>query len=570
MNTITTSKARCRDCYKCIRQCPVKAIGLKNGQAWVSEEKCILCGQCIKACPQKAKSTVSQISQFEELLRSEAEVVVSLAPSYLATTFYDSPWKMVAALYALGVKRIEETAVAAEWVAEAYAKNLREKAGRTTISSCCPVVVHLIEKYYPGLVPLLPGVVSPMIAHARQIRVELGAAVKVVFIGPCFGKKAEAEVEAKAGELGLDAVLTFEELAGYLQERGLRGEELAEAYPDVITEKARFFPLQQGILTTMGLKPSLGTDVLTISGIDECMETFRDLQKGLLHPRFVEALACKGGCTGGPAIGRNCGFSTRKECLFQNAGTYPDAHFASYPRTISLTRRHDVSELHLAIPSEKEIREILALTGKNSEEDETNCGGCGYSSCREKAIAVYQGMAEPEMCIPYMKNKAESFSNMIVDTTLNAIIVADQEMIIQKYNPAAARMFGLPLHEVKGERLQEYIDPIDFQKVFELQKVFVGQRAYSQNGIVTRQVIYPLPKYGVVIGIITDMTVEEERKAKFDAMKQEAIDRANKVIHEQMRIAQEIAGLLGESTSETKATLMELMQIMEGEVKHVL
>lgn len=320
----------------------------------------------------------------------------------------------------------------------------------------------------------------------------------------------------------------------------------------------------------MGIKPALGTEILTISGIDECMETFSDLQNGLLHPRFVEALACKGGCVGGPAIARNCGFSTRKECLFRNAGTYPENYRADYPRTISLNRQHAVANLRLAMPSEKEIREILALTGKNCAEDETNCGGCGYPSCREKAIAVYRGMAEPEMCIPYMKNKAESFSNTIVDTTLNAIIVVDQELAIQKYNPAAANMFGLPAQEVRGEQLQNYIDPVDFQNVFELQKIFVGQRAYPQYGVVTRQIIYPLPKYGVVIGIISDITAEEERKAKFDAMKQEAIDRANKVIHEQMRIAQEIAGLLGESTSETKATLMELMQIMGGEANHVL
>lgn len=169
------------------------------------------------------------------------------------------------------------------------------------------------------------------------------------------------------------------------------------------------------------------------------------------------------------------------------------------------------------------------------------------------------------MCIPYMKNKAESFSNVIVDTSVNGIIVADADLRIQKYNPTAARLFRMPAHGAEGRKLEEYLDPVDFQTVFASQKLSVVMRSYPQWGLYTRQVIYPLPKYNVVIGIISDLTDEEAQKQKFASMKREAFERASKVIHEQMRIAQEIAGLLGESTSETKATLLELMEIMEGE-----
>lgn len=560
MSTIITSEARCRDCYKCIRHCPVKAIGLKNGQAWVVEDKCILCGQCIKACPQKAKSTLSQIDRFDEMLQNGEEVIVSLAPSYLATSLLSSPWKMVAGLKFLGVAKVEETAVAAVWIGKKYAQSLTRAAGRPTITSCCPVIVNLIEKYYPQLIDCLPGLVSPMVAHARQIKAELGPHVKVVFIGPCYGKKAEALQDGS----DVDVVLTFEELIDYFFRRELDLYQLGECLPDRIASEARFFPVPQGIIKTAGISQELSTETVSVSGIDECIELLDDLAHDLIHPRFIEALACKGGCTGGPAIGTGSGVAARREQLLKYAFGKPNPD--SIPTVqpwIDLTRQHmsrcEVSKL----PTEKELQEILALTGKNTLDDETNCGGCGYSSCREKAIAVFQGLAEPEMCIPFMKNKAESFSNAIVDTTLNAIIVVDQQLTIQKSNPAALRMFGIPCHDGKGDPLHRYLDVSDFQKVLETQKVLVSQKNYA--GIPTRQIIYPLPKYGVVIGIFSDMTQEEARKAKFDKMKREAFERASKVIHEQMRTAQEIAGLLGESTSETKATLLELMQLMESE-----
>jgi len=294
------------------------------------------------------------------------------------------------------------------------------------------------------------------------------------------------------------------------------------------------------------------------------LDAFNDLEKGLIAPKFIEALACKGGCIGGPAIGNDLGIQARRQRLF---------YFSQTPRlqgeslkadNKGIWRTHSPILKKVLMPSESEIREVLKLTGKNGLEDETNCGGCGYSSCREKAIAVIQGMAEPEMCIPYMKEKAESFSNTVIDTTFNAVIVVNKEMIIQGFNPAANRMFNRKNIQSKGESLSTFIDPNDFIMVWENQDFQVDHlKSYEQYGMVTRQIIYPLPKYGVVIGIITDITDEEERKKKHDNMRQEALTRASRVIREQMRVVQNVAGLLGESTAETKATLLELIAIMD-------
>ncbi len=563
MGIVVTSKARCRDCYKCIRHCPVKAVGLKDGQAWVVAEKCILCGQCIQACPQKAKSTVSQVEKFQGMLAAGESVNVSLAPSYLASTHYRNPWKLVAGLYKTGVARVEETAVAAEWVAATYGEAVASKAKETLISSCCPVVVNLIEKNYPELIEYLPGLVSPMIAHTRKVKAVYPGS-KTVFIGPCFAKKAEAQSETM-----LDAVLTFEELFEFFEISGIDPDNLGDRFPDQVSARARSFPLKEGTLKAAGLNDQFALDILSVSGLDECMETLDDLAKGLIRPRFIEALACKGGCVGGPALGSGNGFAAGRERIFRYTGLNLEAA-QDNNEPPPLQRSHGPSYLRHVPPTEAEIREILLLTGKEKPEDETNCGGCGYASCREKAIAVFQGLAEPEMCVPYMKNKAESFSNTIVESTLNAIIVVNQDLVIQKSNPAAIRMFKLPKNGAVGNPLSRYLNSTDFQNVLSTQKIFAGLRSYPEYTISTRQMIYPVPKYGIVIGIITDITMEETRKAKFDKMRREAFDRASKVIHEQMRTAQEIAGLLGESTAETKATLLELMEIMDGESSNEL
>jgi iron only hydrogenase large subunit-like protein/uncharacterized Fe-S cluster-containing protein len=564
MKTISTSKARCRDCYKCIRHCPVKAIGLKDGQAWVDQDRCILCGHCIVVCPQKAKSMISQLPEVDAFLAAGESIVFSLAPSYLAATSLTSPWKLVAALKQLGSRvAVEETALGAEVIAQEYRHIVTEGAKTTVISSCCPVVVNLIEKYYPQLVSNCSATISPMLAHGQLIKAERGPHTKVVFIGPCFGKKAEPDWSSSDNQI--DAVLTFEELEPWFNAKGIKPEDLTDCQPDRRSASAELFPLRQGVLKSAGLCDGLEQQIISVTGVEACSETFRDLANGLIKPVFVEAMACPGGCIGGPAIGNSLGINARRERLFNFAQVFPPQELPD--RTASgvvLSKKHQPAGCNKDLPTEAQIKAILRLTGKNTPEDETNCGGCGYSSCREKALAVYRGLAEVEMCIPYMKQRAESFSNAIVDTTLNAIVVVDQNMVIQQeFNPAANLMFNRNNIPSKGKSLSAFIDPVDFVTVWETQTAVVDQlKTYEQYNIVTRQIIYPLPKYGVVIGIINDVTAEEERKAKYENMRREALDRADRVVREQMRVVQNVAGLLGESTAETKATLMELIEIM--------
>ncbi|HBF38976.1 MAG TPA: histidine kinase, partial [Firmicutes bacterium] len=363
MNTITTSKAQCRDCYKCIRYCPVKAIGLNDGQAWVDKDKCILCGRCIGACPQKAKSMASQLNQLERYLESGESIVFSIAPSYLAATSLVSPWKLIAALKKLGPVSIEETALGAELIAKEYGRVYQAGERKTVISSCCPVVVNLVEKYYPSLIPDLAGLVSPMVAHCRAIKKKCGQNKKVIFLGPCLAKKAEPNWESP--ENSIDAVLTFEELVPWLRQKGIEPENLSDEFPDYASNQASIFPLKQGILKTAGIQDGLDSNIISISGIEECLDAFNDLEKGLIAPKFIEALACKGGCIGGPAIGNDLGIQARRQRLF---------YFSQTPRlqgeslkadNKGIWRTHSPILKKVLMPSESEIREVLKLTGKN-------------------------------------------------------------------------------------------------------------------------------------------------------------------------------------------------------------
>lgn len=562
MGTIITSEAKCRDCYKCIRYCQVKAIGIDNDQARVVDERCILCGRCIEVCPQNAKSSVSYIDKFSSFLEGDSEVVVSLAPSYLAATSFSTPWKLISALKKTGVDWVEETALGAEVISREYHKLYHRLEKEVLISSCCPTIVNLIEKYFPDLKDYLAPLVSPMIAHAQMIKKRYGEGVKVVFIGPCISKKEEPDWTSN--ENPVDLVLDFNELVMFFQEQGLSVESLPDLYPDQPSYRARYYPLKNGILEVSGIDNSISGDVLSISGIEEATELFQDIQEGKVKPRFVEAMACQGGCIGGPAMANNLSIFSRKRRLHNFVQELPGARVREIKEdSIQLKRTYQPRQPEEKMPTEEEIREILALTGKFSPEDETNCGGCGYPSCREKAIAVYQGLAQPEMCVSYMREKAESLSHAVVDSSLNGIIIVNENMKIQEFNPAANKMFNRKGIKTKGKPLSTFVDPRDYKYVWESKDMIIDKyKEYPEYELITRENIYPLEKYGVVIAIISDVTEEEKRNNEIDNMKQEALNRASQVIQKQMKVAQEIAGLLGESTAETKATLLELMEIM--------
>ena len=568
MGVISTIEARCRDCYKCIRNCPVKAIRVSLGHAEVVDERCIKDGRCVLVCPQDAKKIQNDLPRVQELLRGEDPVVVSLAPSFVAAFSEGTEGQIVAALKKLGFQEVRETAEGAEWVAKEHTRLLSE-GRKNIISSSCPAINALIYKYYPQYVSYLAPVVSPMIAHARLIRQEYGK-VKVVFIGPCIAKKAEVEEEEVKGEV--DAVLTFEELKTWFQEENISLSALEEEETGLSSvEWGRAFPVEGGLLKTASLDTGiLSKEVMVITGIDRCRQFLDDLENARSSFEMVEMMSCEGGCIDGPVLQSLLSpYERRKKVIDYTEKAKmvynppPEKKFISLPSFSRDFVPHPVPRPEVP---EEEIKRILSLTGKFSPQDELNCGACGYNTCREKAQAVYQGMAEAEMCIPFMRAKAESFSSFLIAVTPNGIVLVDENLRIVDVNPALRRMFGLTGKLVVGSKLDQFIDPSPFVEVLRTKRVVTKEVSYPQyQNLYVQLSVFYLEKSQLLMGVFVDLTKEREREALMEQIREKTLEKAQQVINNQMTVAQEIASLLGETTAETKVLLNKLMKILRGE-----
>ncbi|QSQ07820.1 Periplasmic [Fe] hydrogenase large subunit [Koleobacter methoxysyntrophicus] len=566
MSLITISQANCKNCYKCVRYCPVKAIKIKDGQAEVIEERCISCGICVNICPQKAKVIRSDIDKVKGFIKEGHTVVASIAPSFLSVVA--NPEDFIARLHGLGLHEIRETAEGAELVSRQYPRIIKELPSKPVISTACPVIINLVERYYPKLLSHLAPLVSPMVAHGRYIKETKGNKVKVVFIGPCIAKKQEAEDDEVRG--AVDSVLTFRELKEWIQEDKISNSySRTEGMFDPEPENARYFALPGGLLRTSKIDGDLDNiKTVVVDGIDECKQVMDAIEKRGLDAEFFELLACRGGCIGGPAAGIEENPFVKRERYLKQIELISSKINIFNPGTdtgIELTRGFHSKVFIKHYPGERKIREILSSIGKTSEDKELNCGSCGYPSCRDKAVAVYQGMAEPDMCMPYMRSKAESLANLIIDSTPNGIILTNAKLRIQEFNPSAERMFKINRNQVIGKELGTLIDDSDFLNVFMSRKSIIDRRVkYERFNLVTLQTICYIHEQDLVLGIFTDITRQEGREKELAEVRRETIEKAREVINKQMRVAQEIAGLLGETTAESKVLLTRLINLVKG------
>jgi len=566
MGFINFKKANCKNCYKCVRVCPIKAIRVKDEQAEIIENACILCGKCLKACPQHAKSIRSDIDRVKCLIKAAGKAFVSLAPSFIGAFELQEAGQIVGALKALGFDEVQETALGAVYVSEAYRDIMKQGRMENIISSACSMVNELIEKYYPEVIPYLAPVVSPMIAHGRLIKDSLGWDTKVVFIGPCISKKMEAEDFRDEGVI--DAVLTFDELLRWFEQENIRLEEQEplEFYGDN-PGVARYYPVPNGILKNLKHK-NANTSYCTVSvdGIEQCIEVLEALKKRQLKGYFIEMNACTGGCLRGPAMPGSLGLYFKQ---LQKVREYANGHSGLGENTAKADKGIYLKKVFLdrsikqPIPDEATIREILKKIGKATEAQELNCGTCGYPSCRAKAIAVYQGKVELYMCLPYMRERAESLANVILKATPNIIIAVDNNMEIQEFNAEAEKMFQMCRDIAIGKKLYELIDTSDFERVWATHENIFGKKVeYKEYGVVTEQDIIYVEDQQLVMAIIRDITREERQAHQMYKIKAETVEMAQKVIDKQMTVVQQIASLLGETTAETKVTLTKLKDMI--------
>ncbi|WP_337872223.1 [Fe-Fe] hydrogenase large subunit C-terminal domain-containing protein [Ignavibacterium sp.] len=416
---VSTITDRCKRCYSCIRECPAAAIRVVDAQAQVIEERCIVCGHCVKVCSQDAKQILSEIDLTYSLLNTGKAVAI-VAPSF-AASFPDNYRKVPAALRKLGFTQVIETAFGADLIANHYMDILKSETDKTIISSACPAVVSFIQKYYVELVPNLAKVVSPMIALGRYLKQELSDDIKIVFIGPCVAKKHEAVDKEVSGVI--DAVLTFQELKEMFRENNIDVNSLDESEfnpPHAMMGKA--YPLAGGLLKTTDISDDiLEKDIIVVEGKKKVLEIIQEIANNNINAKFTDILFCEG-CISGPAIDTTLNYYSRREKVIDfisekinNVDKRVWKSNLYNARKLDLLRNFKVDNQRRPMPSENKIREILAQTKKYSAKDELNCGACGYETCREYAIAIAKGLAEKEMCLPYLidelKNAYENLSN---------------------------------------------------------------------------------------------------------------------------------------------------------------
>lgn len=551
-------KSNCKNCYKCIRHCPVKSIRFSDNQAHIVTDECILCGRCFVACPQNAKEIRNDVAVVRAMIDSGAPVYASVAPSFVANYEGATIETMERALRALGFAAAEETAVGATIVKNRYDEMVNHAEQDVIISTCCHTVNIGVQKHFPEALPFLAPVLSPMLAHGAEIKKEHPEA-KTVFLSPCISKKQEAELYPGM----VDCVLTFEELTGWMRDEGIEVEPALNGGGD--RGRARAFPVCGGIIHAMKCENPDYT-YLAIDGLDNVAQALRDVIAGNLTKCFIEMSACAGSCIGGPAMDKDRRAPVREYITVRKYA--PDADFIVEPHdTAELKKSFPYIGIKTLMPGSAAIAEILHRMGKLKPEDELNCGSCGYDSCREKAIAVYNGKADLTMCLPFLKEKAETFSDNIIRNTPNGIIVLNELFEVQQINRAACELFNIENSaDVLGEPVVRILDPQPFMEVMQSGKNIRNKRAYlaEYKRYVDQTIMYD-PNYHIVMSIMRDVTEEETHKVNKETISRRTIEITDKVVEKQMRVVQEIASLLGETTAETKIALTKLKESLADE-----
>lgn len=398
---VYTIKDKCRVCYSCVRECPAKAIKILNGQAEIITERCIGCGNCVKVCSQGAKIFERYEGEILKLLNENEKVIACIAPSFPAEFDNISHQQLVGMLKKVGFYKVIEVGFGADIVANQYNEHLKKQNGHTTISSDCPAIVNYVSQYHPELINNLAPIHSPMVATKRIVENKYGKNVKLVFIGPCIAKKRESDE--------LEFVITFAELREIFKWKIKTDDEIIPSeFDEPVAGGGAIFPISRGMLQTMNKNEKIGEkDIIAADGHKHFTEAIQELEDGTLKTHYLELLCCEGCIQGAGMSNKGKRFSRRtkvKEYVNNKINSIDKTqwknNFNEF-KNIDLTRKIEAKDRRLKQPSKNEIDEILQKLGKYSEKDHLNCGACGYNTCIEHAIAVIDGLAELEMCLPY-------------------------------------------------------------------------------------------------------------------------------------------------------------------------
>lgn len=585
---IFTEKIQCQDCYKCIRECPVKAIRVENGHAMVVSDLCVFCGHCVTVCPAGAKRVRDDLARAAQLLKLKERVIVSLAPSFAAEFSGIAPEQLVDAIMKLGFFGVSETAIGADLVSAQVAESLTKNTDSSSaqendgkklfLSSACPVAVEYIKLYMPEMAPYITDCASPLLAHARFLKKKYGPDIGVVFIGPCIAKKRESDTWSI-----IDCAISFKDLRVWLNREGIKlpakvdastnrdmvsstGVRLRESidrktgFIPFNAAKGALFPVDGGMIAAV--KKYSGTDgihMMAVSGLDEIEHALRGLDVGKLSvPLFIELLSCPGGCINGPLASPLGPTAIRRINLLSYAKQASDILNETRPEmhgTIS------VSSPVRIIHSDEEIRNGLRLVGKYTVDDELNCGSCGYDTCRSFVSAMLENRAEKIMCVSYMRKLAQKKANGLIRSIPSGVVICDSNLKIIECNENFARLMGPDL--ILMFEAKPGMEGADLEKITSMSQFFCDVMQDDGPDVVEHEIregkkifhatIFSIEKGESSCGVIQDVTAPQIQKDR-------VIKQTRRVINKNLAVVQKIAFLLGENAAETEATLNSIIE----------
>lgn len=557
LNPIYSEQTECQDCYKCVRECPVKAIEVAGGHARVMSSFCIVCGHCVEVCPSGAKRVRDDLKRVQLLLMRKRDVYVSLAPSFVSEFQGISPAQLIHALKILGFKGVSETALGAQQVSAGIAETLSHQKNGILLSSACPVAVEYVMKYLPTESANVTQMLSPLLAHCRYLRNTCGSNIGIVFIGPCIAKKLEAQSHPEL----LDASLTFEDLRRWLNNEGISLSSLKSDSTDVFVPEAAkegaIYPIEGGMSRTVEMS-CLNNSVhyASVSGIRNIHQALDELDRvSGKENLFLELLACEGGCVNGPKTEKRSPILSRLDVL-DHAGDFQ----LSSPRKpiVNLEDLLSMESIPEPVFDDEQIRKTLLKIGKQSEKDELNCGGCGYDSCRDFAKAILSGKAETRMCVSYMRNLAQRKANALLRTMPYAGVIVDENLQILECNPQFAKVFGEELTfqavpGLAGASLSVIVPFWElFKTVLETDKELTRRNLRYGNQLLDVSIFTIEPNH-VIGAILLDVTQTEMRR-------EQIVEKAQQVIQNTLATAQDIAFRMGQNAAESELILNSIIE----------
>ncbi len=574
---IYTEKTQCQDCYKCIRECPVKAIRVENGHAMVVSALCVLCGHCVTVCPAAAKRVRDDRPRARQLITLRERVIVSLAPSFSAEFPGISSRTLVRAITRLGFFGVSETAIGADLVSSRLAKDfagegvdgspgasgVRDGGHSLYLSSACPVAVEYVKQYIPELAPYVTDRASPLLAHARFLKELYGPDTGVVFVGPCIAKKREADVWQT-----IDCSISFRDLREWFVDAGIDLDDLERNRDDdparfvpFSAAKGALYPVDGGMIAAVRKYP--GTErvkMMTVTGLDEIDSALRGLDaRDLPAPLFVELLACPGGCVNGPLVSRGTPTALRRIRLLDYASRAAD--FAEGLSEPDMTGTLPVETYAAPAHDDEEIRAALRTVGKVTAQDELNCGSCGYDTCRAFASAMLENRAERTMCVSYMRKLAQKKANGLIRAIPSGVVICDSNLRVIECNENFARLMGAEtalMFEAKPG-----MEGADLERITDMSRFFrdvmaangpdVVEHEHREGKKIFQATVFSIEKGESACGVIQDVTAPQIRRNR-------VISQTKRVIDKNLAVVQKIAFLLGENAAETEATLNSIIE----------